>query len=310
MQVIRGDYNIKQKHRGGVVTIGNFDGLHLGHRKLLEKLQEKAREINRPTMAIIFEPQPNEFFSPHNNTSRLMRLREKIAAFRQQGIDYVLCLRFNHQIAMQKPENFVTELLVNKLAASYVLVGDDFRFGYLRSGDCALLQKMGKMFQFQADCMPTLDILGERVSSTRIRKLLETGDLELIPKLLGRPFEMHGKVVHGAKRGRIFGFPTANLDVHRRRVPLAGVFVVKMMGILDRPISGVANIGTRPTVCGKTRMLLEVHLLDFNQNIYGKNVIIQFLFKLRDEVKFDSVDDLIDQIKIDILQAKEYFLKN
>lgn len=308
MEIIRGVYNLKKKHEECVVTIGNFDGVHLGHQALLRRLIEKGQELNLPTMAIIFEPQPNEYFSKHT-TPRLMRFREKIEAFREVGINRVLCLRFDERLATESAEVFVRSVLVEKLRVKYVVVGDDFRFGFKRMGDYPLLKALGDKYHFKTECMSTFEMFGERVSSTRIRKLLEAGDTQLVMKLLGKPFGMKGKIAHGDKRGRIIGCPTANIHLHRKVVPLSGVFAVEMTGIDPSPIPGVANVGTRPTVAGETRTLLEVHLLDFDRDIYGKNVEVYFLHKFREEKRFDSFEELKDQIQKDIVDAKAYHAK-
>jgi riboflavin kinase/FMN adenylyltransferase len=305
MEVIRHLQHLQAEQRGAVVTIGNFDGLHLGHQALLAALKKKGRELKKPSLVIIFEPQPNEYFS-QNGTTRLMRFREKIEGFREQGIDYVLCLAFNETLASVPPEIFV-EHLVAQIAPSYILVGDDFRFGYRRAGDIHLLQKLGQQFGFIAENMTTLTWQGERVSSSRIRKLLLQGEMDSACALLGHPFAMKGRIAHGDKRGRLLGFPTANIHLHRENVPINGVFVVQMVG--ESVINGVANVGTRPTVNGQTKTLLEVHLFDFDQDIYGKSVAIRFLKKLRDEYKFSSLEALTAQLAQDVLDGREYFAR-
>jgi riboflavin kinase/FMN adenylyltransferase len=305
MEVIRHLQHIQAEQRGAVVTIGNFDGLHLGHQALLAALKKKGCELKKPSLVIIFEPQPNEYFS-QNGTTRLMRFREKIEGFREQGIDYVLCLAFNETLASLPPETFV-EHLVTQIAPSYILVGDDFRFGYKRAGDIHLLQKMGQQFGFIAENMTTFTRDGERVSSSRIRKLLLQGEMGSACALLGHPFAMKGRIAHGDKRGRLLGFPTANIHLHRKNVPINGVFVVQMVG--ESVINGVANVGTRPTVNGQTKTLLEVHLFDFDQDIYGKSVTIRFLKKLRDEYKFSSLEALTAQLAQDVLDGREYFAR-
>jgi riboflavin kinase/FMN adenylyltransferase len=307
MEIIRGIYNIRPRHQGCVITVGNFDGLHLGHQALLERLCAKSTQLKLPSLAIIFEPQPNEYFSPNVRVARLMRFREKVEALEKQGINRVLCLRFNDEIANQTAEVFVRRLLFEKLAVKYILVGDDFKFGYQRKGDYSLLKRLGEKYSFQTECMLTFTLFAARVSSTRIRHLLAEGDLDQAALLLGRPFSMKGRIVHGSKLGRILGFPTANIQLHRKRVPVLGIFAVEMMGVGASPLPGVANVGTRPTVSGDMRTILEVHLLNFKQNIYGRQVEIRFLHKFRDEEKFDSLDELKDQILQDTERAKHYF---
>ncbi|MBA2654603.1 MAG: bifunctional riboflavin kinase/FAD synthetase [Gammaproteobacteria bacterium] len=306
MEVIRGIHNLTEKHQECVVSIGNFDGLHLGHQALLETLVAKGRELHLPTLVIIFEPQPNEFFSQHENVPRLMRFREKVEAFQAQGIDRVLCIHFEEQTALQVAEVFVRTVLVEKLAVKYVAVGDDFRFGFKRMGDCSLLEALGQRYHFKTQCMETFEMSGSRVSSTRVRQLLKVGDMATVRTLLGRPYSMRGKIAHGDKRGRLLGCPTANIHLHRKVVPVSGVFAVNMLGIDAMPLPGVANVGMRPTISGETRTLLEVHLLNFDRDIYGKNVEIEFLQKFREEKKFANFEELKEQIQKDIEQAREY----
>lgn len=305
MEIIRGIHNLRMKHQECVATIGNFDGMHLGHQRLLQQLIAKSEELDLPSLVIIFEPQPNEYFS-NQNIPRLMRFREKIAAFKEMGIDRVLCIKFNQAMAVQIAEIFVRTILIEKLAVKYVLVGDDFHFGYKRLGNYNLLKQMGDKYHFKANSMNTFELLGERVSSTRVRLLLESGDMEGATALLGHPFSMQGKIAHGDKRGRLLGCPTANIHLHRKVVPLKGVFAVKVSGIDKNPIDGVANIGTRPTVRGESRTLLEVHLLNFNRDIYGRKVEINFLHKFRDEKKFATLEELKDQIANDIHEAEQF----
>lgn len=305
MEVIRGAYNLKEKHQECVVTIGNFDGLHLGHRALLQKLILKGKELNLPTLAIIFEPQPNEFFA-NKPIARLMRFREKIAALAEQGLDRVLCIRFDEKISTQIAEVFVRKILVEKLAAKYILVGDDFRFGFKRMGDYVLLQQLGQKYLFKTDCMVTFEVLNERVSSSLIRNLLAAGDMVKVQGLLGHPFAMCGKIARGDRRGRLLGSPTANIHLHRKISPISGVFAIEMLGVEAQPLPGVANIGTRPTINGDTRTLLEVHLLNFEKDIYDKRVTIHFLHKFREEQKFATLEELKEQIQKDIEQAKIY----
>lgn len=306
MELIRGLHNLKPQHQHCVVTIGNFDGVHLGHQALLKKLIAKGKELNLPTVAIIFESQPNEYFYKDKIPARLMRLREKIRALEKCGIDRVLCLRFNKDLADLSAENFIQNILWEKLRVHYVVIGDDFRFGHFRKGDFAMLQKFGENKGFTVEKMPTLILAGQRVSSTRIREALAAGDLLVAEKLLTRPFVLSGRVAHGDKRGRIIGFPTANIYLHRKAVPILGVYVVQVHGLDAKSVKGVANVGNRPTV-GGVRSLLEVHLFDFDDDIYGKHVDVEFIKKLRDEKKFDSVELLKEQIMQDAEEARKYF---
>lgn len=289
-----------------MVTIGNFDGLHLGHREILESLKEKSVALGVPTMVITFEPQPKEYFLQDKSTPRLMRLREKLTALQDIGVDRVLCLRFDAHLAQMSAGDFIQDILIAGLGVKAVIVGDDFTFGRNREGDFQMLKEVGAASGFQVESAPTFQIEGLRVSSTRIRELLGEGDLKMAGRLLGRPYFMSGRVAHGHKRGRMIGFPTANIFLHRQAVPILGVYCVRTYGLGAEPITGVANVGTRPTV-GGTRSLLEVHLFDFDQEIYGQHVTVEFVKKLRDEEKFDSFDLLKEQILIDAENAREYF---
>lgn len=303
-ELVRGIYNIKPRHRGTVATIGNFDGVHKGHLALLAKLIETARKLQLPATVIIFEPQPIEFFQPQKPIARLMRLREKFFALAAAGVDRVLVLHFNEKLAAITPENFVKEILVEHLNVKHVIVGDDFRFGHKRAGDFNFLQNAGKTAGFTVEAMPTFLFNDVRVSSTRVREALMNFDFEKIMQLLGRPYSMMGRIVHGNKRGRMIGFPTANIYLHRAMSAVQGVFVVKMK-IANAVFAGVANVGIRPTVDG-TRTLLEVHLFNFAEDIYGKQVEVEFLKKIRDEKRFDNVDILKAQIWKDAEVAREY----
>lgn len=307
MKFIRGLYNLPSNQAGSVVTIGNFDGIHRGHVELLKKLNTKAAELKLPATVIIFEPQPNEYFGGAKTPPRLMRLREKLSMLKKQGVQQVLCLNFNKMLAALSAEQFVEQVLIAGLNIKHLIIGDDFRFGYQRLGDFELLQRYAASHNFAVDKMPTFILQDERVSSSRIRRVLEAGDLKAASDLLGHPFTLSGRVAHGAKRGRIIGFPTANIYLHRKAVPIAGVYVVKMHGITRAALPGVANVGTRPTVDG-TRSLLEVHLFDFNQDIYGRHVEVEFIKKLRDEKKYDSFELLKEQIFKDAAQARQFFM--
>jgi riboflavin kinase/FMN adenylyltransferase len=306
MELIRGLHNIQDRHRGCVATIGNFDGVHLGHQAVIGQLGQKAGEMNLPSLVIIFEPQPNEFFAPSKAPARLNRLREKLLGLRRFAVDRVLCVRFDRAFAQMPAQQFIDDILVRRLGVRYLVVGDDFRFGHKRAGDYVLLQEAGRRHGFHVTHMHTFDVDGTRVSSTRIRAALTGGDMALAEKLLGRPYRMSGRVAHGNKLGRQLGFPTANIFVHRHATAVRGIFVVEMFGLDDEPLPGVANVGTRPTVDG-TRCLLEVHLLDFDGDIYGRNVHVDFLKKLRDEERYDGLDKLRDQIGRDVENARTYF---
>lgn len=305
MELIRGLHNLKPRHRGCVATIGNFDGVHLGHQAVIGQLAEKAAALRLPSVLILFEPQPQEFFQGADAPARLTRLREKLLALQRYSVDRVFCLRFDAKLAAMKAETFVDRILMQGLDVRYLVVGDDFRFGKARKGDFPLLQRMGAERGFQVVPMHTFSVDGARVSSTRIREVLAAGDLATAEKLLGRPYRMCGRVAHGDKRGRTIGIPTANIHLHRKAVPLKGVYVVEIFGLEPEPLFGVANVGTRPTVDG-TRTLLEVHLFDFDRDIYGRQVDVRFMHKLRDEQRFASFEELKHRIFRDLDDARAW----
>jgi riboflavin kinase/FMN adenylyltransferase len=309
MQLIRGLHNLKPEHRGCVATIGNFDGVHLGHQAVFAELLAEGRRLGLPACVISFEPQPLEFFAPQRAPARLTGLREKLQAVAASGIERVLLLEFNPHLAAMTAEDFVQRILADGLGVRHLYVGDDFRFGQGRGGDKALLLRMGQQLGFAVDNLCTRSLDGERISSTRIRAALEQGDLALAAACLGRPYRVCGRVIHGAKRGRTIGFPTANLDLKRRVCPLQGVFAVRLGGIYpDQALPGVANIGNRPTVSGPARHLLEVHLFDFNEDIYGRHLQVEFVAQLRDERRFASFEALRQQIEHDSQEARRLLL--
>lgn len=306
MEFIRGQHNLRLRHRGCVATIGNFDGVHLGHQVILRQLADKAAVLGLPMLVITFEPQPHEFFAPQGAPARLMRLREKLLALATQGVERVLCLNFDQRLANLSACSFIQDLLVAKLGVRDLAIGDDFRFGHGREGDFALLCEAGREYGFEVARTQSYILEGARVSSTRIRAALIQGQLELAARLLGRPYAVCGRVAHGDERGRTLGFPTANIHLHRKVIPLFGVYAVVLHGARPRPVPGVANIGRRPTVNG-TRDQLEVHLLDFNKDIYGYHVQVNFLHYLRPERRFESLDVLRRQIDSDTQQARHFF---
>lgn len=307
MQIIRNLQNLKPHHHGCVATIGNFDGVHLGHQAVLGQLAEKADKLNLPLTVVTFEPQPQEVFRPEQAPPRLTRFREKVQALRRYAVDRVLVLRFNKTFSQQSPDAFIQNLLVNGLGVRYLVIGDDFRFGKDRAGDFAMLKAAGRQHGFEVVNMHTFMLDDQRVSSTRVREALAEGDLNEAEKLLGRTYRMSGRVAHGDKKGRTIGFPTANIHLHRIATPLRGVFAVELFGLEGEPLPGVANLGTRPTV-GGMRTLLEVHLFDFEGDIYGRHVHVDFLRKLRDERRFGSFDELKAQIQRDAEQARTFFV--
>ena len=306
-EFIRGLHNLRPEHKGCVATIGSFDGVHLGHQAILQQLIQVARALNLPAVAIVFEPQPHEFFAGDKAPARLMRMREKLEALWAAGIDKVLCLHFNETLRNLSAEQFIDRVLVQGLAIKHLVVGDDFRFGCDRKGDFALLKTKGAEYGFAVTDTHTLEIDGARVSSTRIRHLLEAGNFEEAEKLLGKPYGIYGRVVYGKQLGRQLGVPTANVDLRRYRSPLHGVFAVTAIFIDGSEVQGVANIGVRPTVNGLRKPLLEVHLFNFSRSIYGAVIDVVFHHKLREEKKFNSLDELKAQLQNDIDEAKAFF---
>jgi riboflavin kinase/FMN adenylyltransferase len=290
-----------------VLAIGNFDGLHLGHRALLERLTATARQHGLPSAVMSFEPHPRELFSPDQAPARLTSLREKLALLEACGIDEVHLLHFNRRLAGLPAEEFVERLLVRGLGVRHLIVGDDFRFGKGRGGDFSLLETEGLRHGFGVEAMPTIELAGERVSSSAVRVTLAAGDLEHAARLLGRPYCIAGRVVHGDKIGRKIGWPTANIQLKRKRVALTGVFAVTVSGLDKRHLPGAASLGVRPTLGQGLRPVLEVHLFDFDQEIYGAHVTVHFLHKLRDEMKFASFDALSAQIARDVAATQKYF---
>ncbi|MDR3492285.1 MAG: bifunctional riboflavin kinase/FAD synthetase [Gammaproteobacteria bacterium] len=309
MKVIRGLHNLKPNINGCVLTIGNFDGVHLGHQTILKKLTDRARELSVPACVMIFEPQPAEFFAKVSTIpSRLMRWSEKITALQSSHIDQVLIVRFNKKFSSLSAEEFVKQILVDKLHVKAVLIGDDFRFGSQRDGDFDFLKKMGMLYHFSVEDTKSITHENARISSTIIRNALASGDHVLAEKLLGHPYKMTGRVVHGDQLGRVLGFPTANILLKRAASPVHGIYVVRVYGIDNKTLLGVANVGTRPAVNG-TRMLLEVYLFNFSKDIYGRRVSVEFSHKLRDEEYYENLELLKNQITIDVEQARQYFIK-
>ncbi|MES2997925.1 MAG: bifunctional riboflavin kinase/FAD synthetase [Pseudomonadota bacterium] len=303
-ELLCGLHNLKDK--GCVLTIGNFDGLHQGHQAIIRTLQQQAKRLNLPSCVMLFEPHPQEFFLGEKAPARLMRLREKIKIFQDLAIDRVVCLRFNRRLAEMEAETFVKQILVRGLGVQILIVGDDFRFGKARQGDFDCLKKLGQQYQFEVYVTPTELFSGKRIGSSRVRDAVKQGNFALASRLLTRPFMLSGRVIHGDQRGRLLGFPTANIALHRLVSPLTGVFIVRVHGLGEKPVNGVANCGRRPTINGQ-KNLLEVHLLDFNKDIYGTYLEIEFLKKIRDEKKFGSLEDLKKQISEDVIVSKKYF---
>ncbi len=305
MEVVIGLHNLKPRHRGGVVTIGSFDGVHQAHRMLLSHVCAKARELGVASTLVTFEPTPREFFRAAV-PARLTRFREKITLLERTGLDRVLCLPFNARTSSTPAEWVVEDFLHGLLGAAYVVVGDDFRFGKGRTGDYAMLKEAGDRFGYEVSHLGTLTLGHDRVSSSRVRQALAEGDIRLAEKLLGHAYFIMGRVVYGRQLGRQLGVPTANIPLHRYRAALEGVFAVTVDAGLDRPRQGIANIGIRPTVDGK-EPLLEVHVFDFDEDIYGRLLTVTFKHRIRDERAFESIEALKAQIGYDIEAARAWF---
>ncbi|MHB1054107.1 MAG: bifunctional riboflavin kinase/FAD synthetase [Thiobacillus sp.] len=308
MRITHGFRSLDTPH---AVTIGNFDGLHLGHQAMLARLQDVARARGLPTCVLSFEPHPREFFTPDQAPARLSSLREKAETLRQLGIDRLHVFRFDSAFSALSAEAFVEQVLGHTLQARYVLVGDDFRYGAKRAGDFASLQATGESLGIDIESLPTVKVAGERSSSTAVRTALAAGDLEHAAHLLGRPYSISGRVVHGDKLGRDIGFPTANIQLKHNRPPLMGIFAVELCGLNGAALPGVASLGKRPTVKSPNAApVLEVHLFDFDAEIYGRRVRVDFLHKLRDEEKYPDLDSLIAQIKLDVDHAKHFLTQS
>ena len=288
------------------VAIGNFDGVHRGHGALLGRLGDVAREFSLPPTILTFEPHPREFFSPASAPARLTTLREKLELLAAAGIEQAMVCRFNAAFAALSADQFIERVLVDGLRIRHLIIGDDFRFGKGRSGDFSLLQQAGAAHGFAVEAMGSVTVDGERVSSSGVRAALAAGEMEHAARLLGRPYIIDGQVAHGDKIGRQLGFATANIRIKHNPLPMTGVFAVEVSGLGDQPLPGVANLGIRPTV-GGTRPLLEVHLFDFDRDIYGKHISVRFVHKLRTEQRFPNFDALKAQIAADAVAARAFF---
>ena len=291
--------------RPNAITIGNFDGVHLGHQAMLARLTAQAAALGAAPTVLTFEPHPREIFTPAAAPARLTSLREKLEILRNLGVEHVHICRFTRAFASLSAEDFIRRILVEGLKARYVMVGDDFRFGAKRAGDLSLLKTLGAQYGFEAEALPTVENNGERVSSTLVRDTLAGGDMEHAARLLKRPYSISGRVVGGDKLGREIGYPTANIQLKHNRPPINGIFAVRVQGLDAPDWPGVASLGTRPTVHANGRPTLEVHLFNFNRSIYRLHLRVEFLHKLRDEAKFDSLEALVAQIDQDAAQARE-----
>ena len=286
------------------LTIGNFDGVHRGHQAMLRRLTEAAEDLGLPPAVLTFHPHPREFFAREAAPPRLSSLRSKLEQFAASGVARVHIARFDARLASLTANEFIDAVLVGRLGTRWVLVGNDFRFGRGRAGDLTLLRACAPTFSVEA--MPTVSVDAERVSSSAIRAALANGELEHAARLLGRPYSIAGRVAHGDKLGRELGFPTANVPL-RHKPALAGVFAVRMHGLGHGPRAGVASLGVRPTVKAEAKPLLEVFVFDLDEAVYGRRVSVEFLHKLRDEERYEDLDALTRQIRVDVEQAREYF---
>ncbi|UUM30129.1 bifunctional riboflavin kinase/FAD synthetase [Vibrio japonicus] len=303
MELIRGIHNIKPRHHGCVLTIGNFDGVHLGHQAVLRQVSEQAEKLGLPSTVMTFDPQPLELFAKDKAPARLTRLRDKYVQLSKLNLQRLLCVNFNQHFANRTADEFIRDLLVERLGVKFLVVGDDFCFGRGRKGNFEMLKQAGQQYGFEVVSTQSFCMQKLRVSSTAIREALAEDKLDEAAEMLGRNYSISGRVSHGRKLGRTIGFPTANIPLKRCVSPVSGVYVVQALGLGDELIGGVANIGNRPTVNG-VRQQLEVHLFDFQANLYGKQLEIVLLHKLRDEQKFESFEALKQQIELDAEAAR------
>ena len=303
MELVRGLHNLRERHRGSVVTIGNYDGVHRGHQHMLAAVREHAERLGVPATVITFEPTPREFFEGGTAPSRLMRLREKVEALPLYGVDRMVVLRFDRRMQGMGAQEFVERLLVQGLGVRHMVVGHDFHFARRREGSIATLREAGARHGFEVQEVGQFLVDGERVSSSLVREALGRGDLARAEQLLGRPYRMAGRVRRGQQLGRKLGYPTANLALHRKVVPLWGIFAVRVSGagLVDHP--AVVSLGTRPTING-TDPLLEVHVFDWEGDLYGRYLDVDFVQRLRDEKRFESLDALVAQMHRDAAQAR------
>lgn len=304
MELVRGLHNLRAEHRGCAVTIGNFDGVHLGHQATLGRLREHAQHTGMPATVLTFEPAPREFLSPASAPARLTRLREKLVLLRREQVDRCVVLHFNSRLQRVRGSEFVSELLRGRLDARRVVVGHDFRFGFRGEADVGLLRSAAVAGEFEVDVVEPLLLEGERVSSSAVREALAHGDLDHAARLLGRRYSMQGRVMEGEKLGRKLGFPTANIRLHRRLAPLGGIFAVRVLGAGPQPMPGVASLGTRPTING-TESLLEAHIFDFDGDLYRRYLEVEFVAKIREERKFASLETMVVQMHDDARRARD-----
>jgi riboflavin kinase/FMN adenylyltransferase len=290
------------------LTIGNFDGVHLGHRAMLDELARAARRLKVPSCVMVFEPQPREFFAPDQAPARLTSLREKLELLGRSEVDRAHVCRFNYAFAQIAAQEFIERVLVRGLGVRWLQVGDDFRFGSRRAGDFVMLKKEAPRLGYEVQALPSVMVEGIRVSSTAVRDALAAGDCARAARYLGRPYSISGRVVRGDQLGRTLGYPTANVQLKHNRPPLEGIFAVEVLGAGAGVLRGAASLGVRPTVKAQgAAAVLEVYLFDFNEEIYGRHLRVQFLHKLRDEEKFADLETLKRRIALDVDNAKAYF---
>ena len=307
MQLIRSINNFPYGlvKNGCILTIGAFDGLHLGHQCLLENVIKKSLESGLPSVVMSFEPTPGEFFSQDKPPARLMRFREKYQALKKLGIDIFFCPRFDEKVQNLEADDFIRQLLIQKLNLKYLVIGDDFHFARNRSGNYKQLKKVKELLEFEIKKISSIIVNDKRTSSTLIRELLDRGKLTEASHFLGKPYQMSGRVIVGNQLGRELGYPTANINIQRLQSALMGIFAVKVHGISSNPLDAVASLGIRPTFYEGKKPLLEVHIFNFNKDIYGRYIDIDFISKIRDEIKFNSADALIEQMHKDAIDAKK-----
>jgi riboflavin kinase/FMN adenylyltransferase len=303
MELIRGLHNVRAAHRGAAITIGTFDGVHVGHQAMIRRLRDHARQLGAPAMVLTFEPTPREYLDPARAPARLTTLRERLPLLEKAGADYCLLMRFDEHLRVVRGREFVERLLVSRLVVRHVLVGHDFRFGYKGEADADALRRASVAGGFTLDVMEPVTIDGERVSSSDVRALLAARQLDRAATLLGRPYTMIGKVIRGERLGRQLGYPTANMRIGRRSTPLSGIYAVRVRGVADEPLPGVASLGTRPTVDGR-EVLLEAHVFDFDGDLYGRRLEVEFAAWLREEIRFPSVEALVEQMHDDAARAR------
>ena len=303
MKIVRGLTNARPSDRGCVLTIGNFDGMHLGHEEIVRQLAARGREHRLPTALLTFEPNPREYFDPANAPARLMRLRDKAARLAELGVDRLILLKFDERLRSWDGREFIGRVLVGALGVRHIVIGSAFRFGKGRTGTVDLLRAEGRTLGFEVDEVEAVTIDGERVSSTRIRAALARGDLDSARRLLGRDYRMTGRVMQGRRLGRQLGYATANLRLHRRVSPVLGVFAVRVHGAGKSALPGVASVGSRPTV-GGGEVLLEAHVFDWQGDLYGRYLGVDFVSKLREESRFPDLDALVARMHVDASEAR------